>query len=428
MFKKEKNSNLISKTTLRKIKKQVKGITLIALVVTIIVLLILAGIALNLTIGENGLFTRAQNSSNTWQLSEQNEQNAMNSLASWIDEYLNENSENFQENPEGKEETLLAMFNQAIKDKCTNEDDTCNNPNHLHIGDYVSISNPTSGSAVAYSSETGYSLEQTYTINETKNQLKWRVLGIDNETGGIKLIADTTLVSDNQDGFLHLYGAQGYVTGYLTPDTICKQLYSNLNSNYVKKVRSVSIEDINTLLGVTDELFKALNDGTQGPQYGDSYELNGYTPESYLRNEQVNTTMTENSYYYYVTYPILGEIKPYPMTNERIYNMIFGDYINEEEMSIVEENIMTYYLPTRANGCTTELIRTSYNFGVGGVGIQGEAGLISNCLCYNSNTEYGYLMHSEKGSTEINIFEEISSIRPVLCLESNVTNKQIPKV
>ena len=30
MFKKEKNSNLISKNTLRKIKKQVKGITLIA--------------------------------------------------------------------------------------------------------------------------------------------------------------------------------------------------------------------------------------------------------------------------------------------------------------------------------------------------------------------------------------------------------------
>ena len=45
---------------IRKLKKQVKGITLIALVVTIIVLLILAGIALNLTIGQNGIFTRAQ--------------------------------------------------------------------------------------------------------------------------------------------------------------------------------------------------------------------------------------------------------------------------------------------------------------------------------------------------------------------------------
>ena len=57
-------------------------------ILNIIVLLILAGIALNLTIGENGLFTRAQNAANTWQLAEQNEQNAMNSLASWIDENI----------------------------------------------------------------------------------------------------------------------------------------------------------------------------------------------------------------------------------------------------------------------------------------------------------------------------------------------------
>ena len=41
-------------------KKQEKGITLVALVVTIIVLLILAGIAINLTIGNNGLFVRAK--------------------------------------------------------------------------------------------------------------------------------------------------------------------------------------------------------------------------------------------------------------------------------------------------------------------------------------------------------------------------------
>lgn len=42
------------------LKKQIKGITLIALVVTIIVLLILAGVAINLSIGNNGLFTRAE--------------------------------------------------------------------------------------------------------------------------------------------------------------------------------------------------------------------------------------------------------------------------------------------------------------------------------------------------------------------------------
>ena len=45
---------------IKKIQKSVKGITLIALVVTIIVLLILAGVAISLTIGNNGIFTRAQ--------------------------------------------------------------------------------------------------------------------------------------------------------------------------------------------------------------------------------------------------------------------------------------------------------------------------------------------------------------------------------
>ena len=45
---------------MKKFKKQVKGITLIALVVTIIVLLILAGISINFVFGENGLIGRAQ--------------------------------------------------------------------------------------------------------------------------------------------------------------------------------------------------------------------------------------------------------------------------------------------------------------------------------------------------------------------------------
>ena len=47
-------------TKVKKIKKNAKGITLVALVVTIIVLLILAGVAISLTIGNNGIFTRAQ--------------------------------------------------------------------------------------------------------------------------------------------------------------------------------------------------------------------------------------------------------------------------------------------------------------------------------------------------------------------------------
>ena len=44
----------------KKIIKQAKGITLISLVITIIILLILAGVTLSLTLGDNGIITQAQ--------------------------------------------------------------------------------------------------------------------------------------------------------------------------------------------------------------------------------------------------------------------------------------------------------------------------------------------------------------------------------
>ena len=79
-----------SKITMKKLKKQVKGITLIALVVTIIVLLILAGVALSLTVGNNGLFRRAQNAADTWQMAEQNEQKEMEQAGNFLDDYTSE--------------------------------------------------------------------------------------------------------------------------------------------------------------------------------------------------------------------------------------------------------------------------------------------------------------------------------------------------
>lgn len=45
--------------------KNNKGITLIALVITIIVLLILAGVSISTLIGNNGILTQAQNSKKT---------------------------------------------------------------------------------------------------------------------------------------------------------------------------------------------------------------------------------------------------------------------------------------------------------------------------------------------------------------------------
>ena len=60
-------------------------------ILNIIVLLILAGIALNLTIGQNGIFQRAQDAANTWRNAETNEQLALQEGADLIDQYLNGN-------------------------------------------------------------------------------------------------------------------------------------------------------------------------------------------------------------------------------------------------------------------------------------------------------------------------------------------------
>ena len=90
-----KNKNLKrNKIRMKEVKKQVKGITLIALVVTIIVLLILAGIALNLTIGQNGIFARAQNAVNVYEQATTNEQSELGKAEGLIDEYLNGNGGN----------------------------------------------------------------------------------------------------------------------------------------------------------------------------------------------------------------------------------------------------------------------------------------------------------------------------------------------
>ena len=53
--------------------KSTKGITLIALVISIIVMLILAGVSLNATIGDNGIITQAQNAKKIQELAKTKE-------------------------------------------------------------------------------------------------------------------------------------------------------------------------------------------------------------------------------------------------------------------------------------------------------------------------------------------------------------------
>ena len=62
-----------------------KGVTLIALVITIIVLIILAGVAINTLVGENGIITQAQKAKENTELAEKDEEELLEDLVSQID-------------------------------------------------------------------------------------------------------------------------------------------------------------------------------------------------------------------------------------------------------------------------------------------------------------------------------------------------------
>ena len=82
---KEKNT----KEERRKMKKEIKnkqerGITLIALVVTIVVLLILAGVSISLVLNNNGVISKAKDAKNQYAEAQANEEKHFNEVTDWI--------------------------------------------------------------------------------------------------------------------------------------------------------------------------------------------------------------------------------------------------------------------------------------------------------------------------------------------------------
>ena len=72
--------------------KKNKGITLVALVVTIVVLLILAGVSINLVLGDNGIIAKAKDAETKSAEASQNDLKGMNALVSEMEGVLNGNS------------------------------------------------------------------------------------------------------------------------------------------------------------------------------------------------------------------------------------------------------------------------------------------------------------------------------------------------
>ena len=198
---------------MKKLKKE-HGITLVALVITIIILLILAGISIQ-AITQNNLFEQAKKAKNATENSQKEENKTLSEYMGKINEYLPETLSYKVSNGEiaigayvnYKPEELNEKELQTLKD---------------NLNKYSGVSN-----------------DENNTINPAikRDDLKWRVLDIDETTGGVRLISEKTTNSKIQ-----LYGYDGYNNAVKLIDDACSTLYNN--TKFASKVQNLKIADV----------------------------------------------------------------------------------------------------------------------------------------------------------------------------------------
>ena len=441
-----------------KFKKQ-KGITLIALVVTIIVLLILAGVSIAMLTGNNGILTQGKRAKEETTVGHEKETVQMayagakakklgeEVTAEDVNEQLTINGENAtategtnkiivtftsgkvytidqsgkitQKTP-AKKGTLAYMYENA--EGCTKTDGSCTNAEHLHIGDYVNLANPEEGKIDISATDSGMDnarLEgitaQTFEISKTnnKNQLNWRVLG-ENENGEIELIAGSPMKSNNTLGgkenpYLYLYGAKAYENGETILDNICELYKTKDKTGYISSARSVNQKDIDKVVGLKSiaEIKNVNLDAYQGNKnIGEEYSFSDhYTPRSWLNGKTKTLVSGKVDGYAYSVNSKVDESAPSVAVNDRIFKMLFENTdFNSPVAGGRRYWLASHSVYSRSGGALFCLGTAVAN---GGVSRAGSSGMFDS-----SGVEDG----------------DGFAVRPVVSLKSSVTNSQVQKI
>ena len=150
-----------------------RGITLIALVVTIVVLLILAGVTINAVFSDSGIIKKAQDAQNKANESVQKDMEQINALENW----LNENT------GEGKK-ILITDSSLTSNDRTTSESSTV-------IAQDIKENQVVVPGGFKISSDSGKSVEQGIVIEDKEgNQFVWVPVSNINGDGSNKIVKD----------------------------------------------------------------------------------------------------------------------------------------------------------------------------------------------------------------------------------------------
>ena len=238
------------KSTLRKTEK---GITLVALVVTIVVLLILAGVSINLVLGNNGIIAKAKDAETKSAEASQNDLKGMNALTEEMNNAFGE-----------KPKVDLSKYK---------------------IGDYVNYTYDKAENYVLTSATCGSGSNPSTGIPQTTG-LKWRILNIDEANGTVDLVSAAP--TSNTVWFK---GILGYNNGPYVMDKICEELYSNNRRGI--KARSIDLIDMEKHL--TAAGIAARNADSNAVKYGTTktYTSNTKYPSLYAGQKGAGVNVAE---------------------------------------------------------------------------------------------------------------------------------------
>ena len=326
---------------MKKILKNTKGITLVALVITIIILLILAGISIS-ALTNTGIFQKAKDAKQKSEDAALDQNTKLDEYENELDKYLPKQNENSL-----AKAVKVGEYVAYTPDELDNNALTTLKTN---LKNYSGASDNTTNSAIA-----------------RENDLKWRVLDVDETTGQVRLISATPTKST-----IALSGDNGYNNAVKLLDDACSTLY---NSKLATKVQNLKIEDITKHMTTqpTEDTTEYHPENINYPKIleqeknqtvvksttenklevsSQSIFVTGYdtSATSTLKNNYWNKTMTtndfdgENKEMYYKLFINNGEknYNTYWMSSRCVH--VGSDYVLFNVRAVISGNVNAYYL------------------------------------------------------------------------------------
>ena len=378
-----------NKRNKKQLMKASNGITLIALVITIIVLLILAGVTIATLTGENGILTKARTAQTTTDEENTKEQIKTAVMGSYgkdgklnyddlktnleqigITGLPNEASYPLEVTLDGVSATIKANGEVNFKTnggyKQTGDTITSPDGKTMKVGDYVDY-DPTleaNTSDLTYTSttdKTGTDSNQEFNVATYKKAgYGWRILGVSN--GKLRLISEEFIgagdYTDSNRTYYILKGQKGYINGIEELNNISAIFGHGKGAEGAK---SITVEDINEITGYNPETAKygkgdfgeygnkvtytrgsgsALSaSATNGKTWSGTQSTFNYydkTNKIFKALTSGSTEITSTSYYYYPGTLNSSEDNPTQGddgtgTYNEVFQMLFGKYSKDSD-------------------------------------------------------------------------------------------------